>query len=149
MFLKILRALEGLAAKVTLMRLERDVDADVGGDVIALHGCGAACSPLAGQVEVVGALAADMAFANVVLWEISAVHCDVCACRRIATHIECFGIVATLSAALPLASEVVDGRGGCRLRYLNRRRRGGLGCLLRRSLHGLCDCLDTFHLRRS
>lgn len=63
------------------------------------------------------------------------------------THIECFGIVASLAAALPLTRQVVDGRGRSRLRCLDRRRRGGLGCLLRRGLYGLCDCLDTVHLK--
>ena len=67
MLLQILRALEGLATEVALVRLEWDVDADVGGNVVALHGGRSACAPLAGQVEVVGALATDMAFANVVL----------------------------------------------------------------------------------
>ena len=67
MLLQILRALEGLATEVALVRLEWDVDADVGGNVVALDGGRSACAPLAGQVEVVGALATDMAFANVVL----------------------------------------------------------------------------------
>lgn len=67
MFLEVLWPLERLAAEVALMRLERDVDADVGGDVIAFDGRGAACSPLAGQVEVIGALATDMALAHMVL----------------------------------------------------------------------------------
>lgn len=67
MLLQILRALERLATEVALVRLKRDVDADVGGDVIALDGRCAACSPLAGQVEIVSALAPDMAFAHVVL----------------------------------------------------------------------------------
>jgi len=39
----------------------------VGGDVVAFDGGGAASSPLTGQVEVVCALATDVAFADVVL----------------------------------------------------------------------------------
>lgn len=66
-------------------------------------------------------------------------------CVFLCTHIERFGVVASLAAALPLAGQVVDGRGGCRLRRLDGRRCGGLCCLLRRGLHGLCDCLDTVH----
>ena len=67
MLLQILRTLERLAAEVALMRLERHVDANVRCDVIALHGGGSAGAPLAGKVEVVGALATDMALADVVL----------------------------------------------------------------------------------
>ena len=67
MLLEILRALECLATEVALMRLEWNMDADVGFDVVAFDGGGAAGTPLAGEVEVVGALAADMALADVVL----------------------------------------------------------------------------------
>lgn len=67
MLLQVLRALERLATELTLVRLERYVDADVRGDVVTLHGGCPAGVPLAGQVEVVGALAADMALADVLL----------------------------------------------------------------------------------
>ena len=43
------------------------MDADVRRDVVALDGCGAALIPLAGEVQVVGALATDMLFADVLL----------------------------------------------------------------------------------
>lgn len=67
MLLQILRAFEGLAAEVALVRLQGHMDADVRGDVITLDGGGAASTPLTGEVEVVGALATDMALADVVL----------------------------------------------------------------------------------
>jgi len=67
MFLQILRALERLTAEVAFVRLEWDVDADVGGDVVAFDGGGSAGSPLAGEIEVVGALTPNMALADVVL----------------------------------------------------------------------------------
>lgn len=67
MLLKILRPLEGLAAEVALVRLKGHMNANVRGNVVALYGGRATCSPLAGQVEVVGTLAAYMAFAHVVL----------------------------------------------------------------------------------
>lgn len=67
MLLEILGALEGLAAELALMRLQRNVHADVRGDVVALDRGGAALAPGAGQVEVVGGLAADMALAHVLL----------------------------------------------------------------------------------
>jgi len=65
--LEILRALEGLAAKVALVRLERHVDADVRGDVVTLDSSSPALVPLAGEVQVVGALAANMLLADVVV----------------------------------------------------------------------------------
>lgn len=86
MLLEILRPLESLAAEVTFMRLERNMDADVGGDVIAFDGRGTACSPLTGQVEVVGALATDMAFAHVVLW---------CCQQCVAMHARVFASILT------------------------------------------------------
>lgn len=70
--LEILRTLERLATEVAFVRLERDMNADVRGDVVSLDGGGAASTPLASQVEVVGALAADMALADVVLCRRSA-----------------------------------------------------------------------------
>lgn len=65
--LEILRALEGFLAEVTFVRLEGNVNADMRGDVVALDRRGATGTPLAGQVEVVCAFAADMAFADVIL----------------------------------------------------------------------------------
>jgi hypothetical protein len=65
--LEILRTLEGLTAEITLVRLQRDVDAYMRSDVIALHGRCTAVAPLACQVEVVGALTTNMALANMVL----------------------------------------------------------------------------------
>ena len=72
MLLEILRALERFATEVALVRLQGYVNSDVRGDVVTLDGGGATCSPLTGQVEVVGALAADVAFAYMVLDGISA-----------------------------------------------------------------------------
>jgi hypothetical protein len=54
MFLQILRSLECLAAEFALVRLQGDVDSDVGGDVVTFDGGGTALTPGAGQVEVVG-----------------------------------------------------------------------------------------------
>lgn len=67
MLLQILRALESLATEITLVRLEWHVDSDVGGDVITLDCCGVAGTPLAGQVEVISALASNMALADMLL----------------------------------------------------------------------------------
>lgn len=69
MLLQILGALEGLAAEVTLVRLERHMYPDVRSDVVPLDGCGVTGTPLAGEVEVVSALATNVAFANVLLHE--------------------------------------------------------------------------------
>lgn len=67
MLLQILRALECFATEITLVRLQGYVNANVRSDVVTLDGGGATCAPLAGQVEVVGALATDVAFADVIL----------------------------------------------------------------------------------
>lgn len=67
MLLEILRALERLATELALVGLQRHVDAYVRGDVVALDGGGAALAPCAGEVEVVGRLAANVSLANVLL----------------------------------------------------------------------------------
>ena len=66
-FLEILRTLKGLSAEVAFVRLERHVNTDVRSNVISLHGSRAAATPLAGEVEIVGALATNMALADVIL----------------------------------------------------------------------------------
>lgn len=67
MFFEILRPLEGLAAEITFVRLQGNMDSDVGGDVIALDSVCAATAPCALEIEVVGALATDMAFTDMFL----------------------------------------------------------------------------------
>ena len=66
--LEILRSLESFAAEVAFVRLQRNVDADVRSDVIALDSGGAAVAPLASEIQIVCALATDMALADVILW---------------------------------------------------------------------------------
>jgi hypothetical protein len=65
--LEILGALEALAAKVTLVRLEWNVNTDMRRDVVALDCCCSALVPLARQVQVVGALAANMLLTDVLI----------------------------------------------------------------------------------
>jgi hypothetical protein len=72
MFLQVLWTLEGFSAEVTFMGLQRDVDSDVGGDVITLDGGGATAAPLAGEVEVVSRFASDMSLTNMLLFPWSA-----------------------------------------------------------------------------
>ena len=67
MLLQILGALERLATEVTLVRHEGHVYPDVRSNVIPLDGRGVTGTPLAGEVEVVSALAANVAFADVLL----------------------------------------------------------------------------------
>lgn len=67
MLLQVLRTLEGLAAELAFVRLERHVNANVRGDVVALDGGGAARVPLASEVQVVGALAANMTLTQMFL----------------------------------------------------------------------------------
>jgi hypothetical protein len=66
--LQILRALERLSAKLALVRLERHVDPNVRSDVVALDGRGAAARPLTREVQVVGALAANMTLTDMILF---------------------------------------------------------------------------------
>lgn len=66
-FLQVLRTLEALATKLTLVRLERNMDSDVRGDVVTFDGSCATRVPLAGEVQVIGALATNMAFTDVFL----------------------------------------------------------------------------------
>jgi len=128
--LEILWTLERFATEVALVRLQRHMNSDVRGNVITLDGGGATCAPLTGQVEVVGTLATDVALAYVILDDLLASdkYCDeerVCHARetfdamrresfasktrcRSITYVESFGTLASLTAALPLAGQVVD-----------------------------------------
>lgn len=67
MLLQILRSLEGLATKLALVGLERNMDADVGSNVVTLHCGSATLTPGAGEVEVVGRFSANMSFTYVLL----------------------------------------------------------------------------------
>lgn len=82
MLLEILRTLEGLSTEVTLVWLQGNVNTNVRGDVVALDRCGAARVPLASQVEVVGALPADVPLTNVVLIRVLACMKWLCALCR-------------------------------------------------------------------
>jgi hypothetical protein len=65
--LEILRTLESFTTEIALVRLQRYVNANVRSDVVAFDSGGAAVTPLACQIQIVGALATDMALANVIL----------------------------------------------------------------------------------
>ena len=67
MLLQVLRALELLAAELALVGLEGDVNANVRGDVVALDGLGGAAVPRTDEVEIIGALAADVGLADMFL----------------------------------------------------------------------------------
>ena len=67
MLLKILRALESLAAELALVRLQWNMDTNVRGDMVTLDGGGSALTPSAGEVEVVRRLAADVSLADMLL----------------------------------------------------------------------------------
>ncbi len=66
-FLEILWTLEGLATKLAAMRLQWDMNTDVGCNVVAFDDLNATCSPRALQVEVVGTLATNVTFTDVIL----------------------------------------------------------------------------------
>ena len=67
MFLEILRALERLSAEFASMRLEGDVDANVGGDMVAFDDGDMAVPPCALEIEVVCAFSSYMTVAHMLL----------------------------------------------------------------------------------
>jgi hypothetical protein len=67
MFLEILRTLEGLATEFAFVWFQGNMDSNVRGDVVAFDGCRTAATPLTGQIEVVGALTADVSFTDMLL----------------------------------------------------------------------------------
>ena len=67
MFLQVLRTLEGLPAKLATMRFERNVDTDVGRNMVPLDNRNVAVGPSTLQVEVVCALTADVVLADMFL----------------------------------------------------------------------------------
>jgi hypothetical protein len=69
MLLQVLGTLECLAAEVTFVWLQWDMDADVGGDVVTLDSGGTTGVPSTGQVQVVCALSSDMLLADMVLYK--------------------------------------------------------------------------------
>jgi hypothetical protein len=67
MFLQVLGTFERFSAKVTFVRLQWDVDADMGSDVVTLNGGGTAGVPSTGQVQVISALPSNMLLTDMVL----------------------------------------------------------------------------------
>lgn len=113
--LEVLRPLEGLPTVVALVGLQRDMDADVRGDVIALDGGCMAAAPRTGEVQVVGALAAYVTLAHVLLSQSRSARSPRPAAQTAArerTYVELFGRAGPGHAASPLALQVVDGSGG-------------------------------------
>lgn len=129
MLLQILGTLEGLAAELALVGLQGNVDANVRGNVVTLDGGGAARVPLAGEAEVVGALAANMAFAEMFLADIR----DTVQIQDQITYVESLGRDKLEVARVPLADEVIissdggAGRGGSAGAGGLRGRTGGTG----------------------
>lgn len=65
--LEVLGPLEGFAAEFASMRLQRYMDTDVRGDMVALHDGDTAGTPCTREVEIVSTLASDMTLAHMVL----------------------------------------------------------------------------------
>lgn len=132
MLLEILGTLERLATELALVGLEGNMDADVGGDVITLDRGSTARVPLASEVQVVGALATDMALTNVLLEAALSAYYVICDdTSRRSTYIERLRCGELLVAGVPAAHEVVLGgsssRRGGRGAGGRRRRRLGVG----------------------
>jgi hypothetical protein len=64
---QVLWPLERLAAEIALVRLQRHMDAKMRGDVIALHRLDGAVGPFAVELQIVGALSANVLVAHMVL----------------------------------------------------------------------------------
>lgn len=67
MFLFILWPFESLPTKLAPMRLQRDVNADMRRDVIPLDDFNLTVTPSTDQIQVIGAFAANVDFADMVL----------------------------------------------------------------------------------
>ena len=65
--LEILGSLEGFATEVALMRLQGHMHANMRSNVVAFYSRRSTVAPLAGQIQVIGALAANMALADMIL----------------------------------------------------------------------------------
>lgn len=92
--------------------------ANVRSNVVALHRCGSARVPLASQVEVVGALPANMTLTDVVLILMLDNHSHFSSLGIIndkTTYVERLSSIEALVALVPTASEVVilGGVAGC------------------------------------
>lgn len=85
--------------------------------MITLDSGGTAGTPLASQVQVVGRLATDVAFTNMILLRVRAVIPSMTGDDKVllfmshqyVTYIESLSSVAALATTLPLAGQVVDG----------------------------------------
>jgi len=121
MFLQILRSLECLPAEFTLVRLQWDVDSNVGGDVVPLDRGGSALAPRAGQVQVVSRLSSDMSLTYVLLMTmVSTGGLE----SMLGTYVKSLWGLASLTATLPLALQVLAC--GIDLRLLRTRCSGSL-----------------------
>jgi hypothetical protein len=67
MLLQVLRTLEGLSTEFTFVRLQWNVYSNVGSDMVALNGGGAAGIPPTGKIQVVCTFPSDMLLADVIL----------------------------------------------------------------------------------
>lgn len=85
--LEILGPLESLSTEIAFVWLERNVDSNVGGNMVAFNSGSPALVPSTGEVQVVCALASDVLLANVL---------EESLCRR-----------AALTAFVPLTREVI------------------------------------------
>jgi hypothetical protein len=94
--LQILRTLEALATHVASMRLERNVDSDVAGNVISLDCFGVAISPGTGQAEVVCRFASNMCFAQMILKSTTHIKC---------AYVKILGLHEPLGTAGPLTGQ--------------------------------------------
>lgn len=67
MLFEVLGTFKRLPTKVTLVGFQGDVDTNMRGDMVSLDDSSPAATPVASQVKIVGAFAANMAFADMLL----------------------------------------------------------------------------------
>ena len=67
MLFEVLRAFERFPTKLAAVRLQRNMDADVGRDMVALHDSYVTVAPSTLQIEIIGALSTDVTVADVIL----------------------------------------------------------------------------------
>jgi hypothetical protein len=120
-FLQILWTLELFAAQCAFVGFERDVHANVRGNVVTLDRLGIATVPCTDEVEVIGALTANMVLANMFLSLVLEREGREERGSKPATYIELLGIRQTLATSSPVANETGVG-GGSRRRGRWRRR---------------------------
>jgi hypothetical protein len=111
MLLQVLGTLEALSTEVALVWLEWNMDADMGGDMVTFDSGSTAEVPTTCQIQVVGALPSNMAFADMLLYawlDEAIIRCEFQKGTEVeSAYVESLWRLATLSTLVPLTGQVV------------------------------------------